>query len=272
VRLLNFVTAMEQGDGEFVNFIDSAGRLNRDAPSSRQSMSYWAARSIWALGEAVRVLGPSDSTLLTTMRPVLRRAIARMANEIEAERLIGGSTTATSEALLGLLAAQTSRDSSVVVPLATRTAQLLAQHSEGGSAKAPWGAYVDRPNASWHAWGARSPEALAIAGRVLKHPEFIASARKEADGLWGRFLLAGGMPSQVAPTGTLRGRHRSPTVSGRLSRDIWHWRRRQVSAATPSSRDSRQVGCSAQIPLASRCTTRRAGALSMVSTVRRRSS
>ena len=201
VRLLNFVTAMEQGDGEFVNFIDSAGRLNRDAPSSRQSMSYWAARSIWALGEAVRVLGPKDSTLLTTMRPVLRRAIDRMSSEIEAERLIGGSTTATSEALLGLLAAQTSRDSTVVVPLATRTAQLLAQHSEGGSAKAPWGAYVDRANAPWHAWGARSPEALAIAGRTLKHPEFIASARKEADGLWGRFLLAGGMPSQVGADG-----------------------------------------------------------------------
>ena len=62
VRLLAFVTAMEQGDGEFVNFIDSAGRLNLKAPSSRKSMSYWAARSIWALGEAERVLGPSDST------------------------------------------------------------------------------------------------------------------------------------------------------------------------------------------------------------------
>ena len=59
--LLAFVTAMEQGDGEFVNFIDSAGRLNLNAPSSRKSMSYWAARSIWALGEAARVLGPKDS-------------------------------------------------------------------------------------------------------------------------------------------------------------------------------------------------------------------
>jgi len=202
VRLLSFVTAMEQGDGEFVNFIDSAGRLNRDAPSSRQSMSFWAARSIWALGEAERVLGPRDSTLLRTMRPVLSRAISRMRSEIDAERLIGGSTTATAEALLGLLAAQTGGDSTLVVPLATRTAQLLAVRSTGSSTKAPWGAYVDRPNASWHAWGARSPEALATAGRALKHPEFIASARKEADGLWGRFLLAGGMPSTVAADGT----------------------------------------------------------------------
>jgi multiple sugar transport system substrate-binding protein len=202
VRLLNFVTAMEQGDGEFVNFIDSAGRLNRGAPSSRKSMSYWAARSIWALGEAVRVLGPQDSTLLKTMRPVLDRAVSRMAREIEAGRLIGGSTTATAEALLGLLSRQRVERSTTLVPLATRTAQLLAAHSAGNNTTAPWGAYVDRPDAPWHAWGARSPEALAIAGTALGHSEFTASARREADGLWGRFLLAGGIPSAVAPDGT----------------------------------------------------------------------
>ena len=202
VRLLRFVTAMEQGDGEFVNFIDSAGRLNRDAPSSRQSMSYWAARSIWALGEAVRVLGPQDSTLLKSMRPVLNRAVSRMAEEIDAGRLVGGSTTATSEALLGLLAVQSVDQSKALAPLATRTAQLLAAHSEGGNTTAPWGAYVDGKDAPWHAWGARSPEALAMAGNALGHPEFVASARKEADGLWARFLLAGGIPSAVAPNGT----------------------------------------------------------------------
>jgi len=202
VRLLSFVTATEQGDGEFVNFIDSAGRLNRDAPSSRKSMSYWAARSIWALGEAVRVLGPQDSTLLKTMRPVLERAVSRMGREIEAGLLIGGSTTATSEALLGLLAVERADQSKAFAPLATRTAQLLAAHSAGTMATAPWGAHVDRPDAPWHAWGSRSSEALAMAGNVLGHPEFTAYARKEADGLWGRFLLAGGVPSAVAPDGT----------------------------------------------------------------------
>ena len=201
VRLLSFVTAMEQGDGEFVNFIDSAGRLNRDAPSSGKSMSYWAARSVWALGEAVRVLGPQDSTVLKTMRPVLERAVSRMAREIDAGRLIGGSTTATSEALLGLLAVERADQSKAFAPLATRTAQLLAAHSIGSNTTAPWGAYVDRPDAAWHAWGARSPEALAMAGNALGHPEFTAYARKEADGLWGRFLLAGGIPSAVAPDG-----------------------------------------------------------------------
>lgn len=215
VRLLGFVTAMEQGDGEFVNFIDSAGRINRDAPSSRKSMSYWAARSIWALGEAVRVLGPRDSALLSTMRPVLDRAVARMGREIDAGRLIGGSTTATAEALLGLLALQSAGrsiavdslatrvdQSKALAALATRTAQLLAAHSEGGKTTAPWGAYVDSRDAAWHAWGARSPEALARAGIALGRPEFVAAARKEADGLWARFLMGGGIPSSVATDGT----------------------------------------------------------------------
>ena len=58
--LLQFVAAMEQGDGEFLNFIDTQGRPNRDAPSSRKSMSYWAARSVWALAEGVRVFGRLD--------------------------------------------------------------------------------------------------------------------------------------------------------------------------------------------------------------------
>ena len=209
VRLLGFVTAMEQGDGEFVNFIDSAGRLNLNAPSSRKSMSYWAARSIWALGEAVRVLGASDSTLLTPMRPVLDRAVVRLGREIDAGRLIGGSTTATAEALLGLLAMQRgliamqqAKGQTAHIELAMRTADLLAARSTGTMSTPPWGAHLDDPAADWHAWGSRSVEALASAENALGRLEYGASARNEADGLWGRFLLAGRIPSTVAPNGT----------------------------------------------------------------------
>jgi multiple sugar transport system substrate-binding protein len=200
--LLAFITAMEQGDGEFVNFIDSAGRPNLKAPSSRKSMSYWAARSIWALGEAVRVLGPKDSTQLKSMRPVLDRAIARMAREIEAGRLIGESTTATAEALLGVLALQKAERSTARVILGMRTANLIASHSAGTMWKPPWGAHVDSPGAEWHAWGSRSVEALATTQNTLGRLEHGASARKEADGLWGRFLLAGQIPSTIASDGT----------------------------------------------------------------------
>ena len=201
LALLAFVVSMEQGDGEFVNFIDARGRLNRDAPSSRKSMSYWAARSIWAIGEAVRVLGPQDSIHLRSMRPALDRAVARLARDVRDGRLIGGSATATAEALLGLLALERAGSSPEIATLAASTAALLVPLASGDMEAAPWGARVDSSNADWHAWGSRSTEALAVAAVVLNRPDLAAAAKQEADALWGRFLLAGQVASSVSRDG-----------------------------------------------------------------------
>ena len=204
IGLLSFVTAMEQGDGEFINFIDARGRPNRTAPSSRKSMSYWAARSIWALGEAVRVLGPQQLNGVSGARAALDRAIARLAREIDGGRLIGGSATATSEALLGILALHEAEPSERLGSLAARTAALLVPLARGDAVSPPWGARTDAPEATWHAWGARSTAALARASVALNRPDLLAAARREADGLWGRFLLAGQLPSEVSPNGGVR--------------------------------------------------------------------
>jgi multiple sugar transport system substrate-binding protein len=190
--LLHFVAAMEQGDGEFYNFIDTAGHPNTTAVSSRKSMSYWAARSIWALGEAHRVFGHSYPEGLAGLDEPTRRAVARLAHDVDAGRLIGGSATATAEALLGLLALQQT-------DLAIRTAKLLVP-----LATAKFNARVDSPGASWHAWGTRSVSALAQASTALGRPEFRAAAKLEADALWSRFLLAGQMPAEIAPDGSAK--------------------------------------------------------------------
>jgi multiple sugar transport system substrate-binding protein len=202
LKLLAFVVSMEQGDGEFVNFVDAHGKLNLTAPSSRKSMSYWAARSIWAMGEATRVLGPRDSASIAPMRPTLDRAVARLTREVDAGRLIGGSSTATAEALLGLLALERAESSPDIAALATRTAMLLVPLSNGNPYTAPWGARSETPNTAWHAWGSRSTEALATAAQVLKRPDFAAAARREADGLWSRFIMAGQVASSVSANGT----------------------------------------------------------------------
>ncbi len=201
LRLLGFVVAMEQGDGEYVNFVHADGRLNLSAPSSRKSMSYWAARSLWALGEAWRVLSPRDSAELQALRPTLDRTVARLGVDIGSGRLIGGSATATAEALLGLLALEKASFTPGVASLAAATAELLVPLARGDGNRAPWGARSENADADWHAWGSRSTEALATAGDVLKRPDFVTAARMEADGLWSRFLLAGQVGSVVKPTG-----------------------------------------------------------------------
>ena len=201
--LLRFVMSMEQGNGEFVNFVDSAGRPNRTAASSVKSMSYWAARGIWALGEAQRVPVSDNQQERTEMRAILARAVTRMRREIDAGRLIGGSATATSEALLGLLAWQRAEPDDARAELALRTARLLIPLTRGTLSTAPWGTRTDAPAADWHAWGARTVGALAEASVVLGHPELAIAARNEADALWSRFLLAGQVPASIAASGTV---------------------------------------------------------------------
>ena len=201
--LLSFVVSMERGDGEFVNFIDARGRPNLTAPSSRKSMSYWGARAVWALGEAVQTLGTSGLNEVDGARGALDRAIARIERHVDAGRLLGGSATATSEALLGVLALNVAEPSPRLARLAARMAELLVPLSRGDSSAPPWGARVDNDAAKWHAWGSRSTEALARTSVALNRPDFLAAAQREADALWARFLLAGQVPWEIAPNGAV---------------------------------------------------------------------
>jgi hypothetical protein len=100
-----------------------------------------------------------------------------MTREIDGGRLIGGSVTATSEALLGVLALQGADPSRATEALGRRTADLIAARDAGTKSTAPWGAHVDGLNDSWHAWGSRAPQALAAASFVFARPGYAVSAR-----------------------------------------------------------------------------------------------
>jgi multiple sugar transport system substrate-binding protein len=219
--LLTFVASMEQGDGEFVNFVDARGQPNRRGPTTAKAFSYWAARALWALAESVRVLGPEDPAL-RALRPVLDRAVARLARDVAARRLVGGSSTATAEALLGLVAFQRAEPSPERAALLAATAEVLVPLARGAPSVAPWGARVDPAAGEWHAWGARATHALAAAGAVLGRRDLVDAARSEADGLWVRCLLAGAVPSGVSADGKERTYPQlaygvSPIVEGALA-------------------------------------------------------
>ncbi len=219
--LLTFVTAMEQGDGEFLNFVHADGTPNREAPTSRKSFSYWAARALWAMGEAVRILGPDDPDV-DALRPTLERVLFRLERDVERGHLVGGSATATAEALLGLLSLHQIEPTQGRADLAGRTADLLVPLAQGDADTPPWGARIDPAEGVWHAWGARSAQALALAGRVLDRPDLIVAAQREANQLWVRFLLAGEIPAVVSSDGSVRAFPQiaygvSPVVEGFLA-------------------------------------------------------
>ena len=217
--LLDFITSMESGNGEFVNFIRFDGSQNETGITSKSAFSYWAARALWALGEAERVLRPHDPALADNYRPFLDRAVARFGVETGAGKLTHASGTATAEALLGLLAYQRAAPSADRAALAYRVALTLAcapAAAEGAckdaaaaearprqdDQKAPWGGTPDEEKPpSWHAWGDRNTEAIARAGAVLGKPELAQLARREADALWTRELLAQVRASSVTAAG-----------------------------------------------------------------------
>lgn len=217
--LLDFVTAMETGNGEYVNFIRFDGSQNTTGVTSKASFSFWGARALWALGEAERVLRPHDAALADTYRPFLERAAASFGKEIGNGKLVGKSATATAEGLLGLLAFQRTAPSAERAAIANRAALALAcapaakegecQDAAGVDArpkhddrKVPWGARVDEESPpSWHAWGDRTVEALARAAVVLGKPEYARFARTQADAQWTRELLAQTRPANISAKG-----------------------------------------------------------------------
>lgn len=69
---------------------------------------------------------------------------------------------------------------------------------------------MDRSGADWHAWGSRSTAALAEAAIVLGRPDFTVAARREADALWSRFLLAGQVASTIPSRSTSSTSARAP--------------------------------------------------------------
>ena len=221
VGLLTFVVSMEQGDGEFVNFVDAQGRPKRTGLTSAKAFSYWAARALWALAESVRVLG-SDDPAIPGFRLVLDRAVARLARDVGSGRLVGGSSTATAEALLGLVAWQRAEPKPERAALIAATAALLVPLAHGDPGATPWGARVDPSEGEWHAWGARSTHALAAAGALLGRRDLVDAARTEADGLWSRSILAGATPAALGRDGAMRAHPQiaygvSPIVEGALA-------------------------------------------------------
>jgi hypothetical protein len=212
-RLLNFAIYLQADDGEFYNFIlDRNGTINKTGNTSYKSSGWWAARGGWALALGYRVFKSQDAAYaamlrdhFTRIRDVWSREVASPYGKFSPLHgvnvpgwLIGQGGDVTSIVVLALLEYDQAEGMSDAATrdLLDKLCEGLSVYQNGDDRNYPWSMHPDSAAApfSWHAWGSTQTFALARAGKQLNRPEWIESARREADTFYAR-LLAGEMVS-----------------------------------------------------------------------------
>ena len=210
-RLLSFVLYMQADDGQFYNFIlDRSGTINQTGNTSLKSSGWWAARAARALGAGQRVLRTVDPAFAARLDQAFQRIRDVWSSQIAGTYgkyasvhgvpvpawLITDGADVTSIAVLALLEQDraTGGQDAATRDLLVKLSEALAAYQSGDPLNYPFGLHPDSANSpfAWHAWGSTQVYALASAGRQLGRPEWVTSARREADAFAAR-LLAGQM-------------------------------------------------------------------------------
>lgn len=212
-KALNFVLHMQAEDGEFYNFVREDYSINRDGPTSRKSMSWWASRAMWALGHGYRVFRKEDPAYAAELRERFLLANEALQRKIGPDygeyRWIHGKKVpawidefdAFSNALLGLTEFYRAEPLPEVADSMVKLGDGLSRYQLGTFSEYPYQAHMDWSGSIqlWHAWGSSQPMALARAGKVLNRRDYVESARKAAEGIYAH-LLTSGMIKEMAPT------------------------------------------------------------------------
>ncbi len=202
--LLRFVLAMQAPNGLFYNFILPDHQINTTRPNSRNRLDFWTARAVWALGEGSRITRQNHPEFSDTLKQALRRTLPALRKLIQnypkTETIAGRkyptwlinryAADATSELLLGLEAFEQVTEDSVVCDLIQKFSDGLVLMQQGDWLRAPFGAHLSFLKI-WHGWGNAQSQALVKAGQLCGRPDFLESARKEADWFFSRLLING---------------------------------------------------------------------------------
>jgi hypothetical protein len=88
--LLKFLMAMQSPNGYFYNFIWSDGTINKDGRTSQAIPTWWSWRSLWSMGEAIKILGLHDA-----FTPELNQHRNRLMNAMLREKTLFSTKTDT---------------------------------------------------------------------------------------------------------------------------------------------------------------------------------
>lgn len=117
--------------------------------------------------------------------------------------LIAGGADASAEAVLGLSAyAQREPNDPVATQALLQLSEGIALMSSGSTAQWPFGAIMPwvKSQSLWHAWGGMAPAALASAAPVLRRPDLLEAAVRDAAQFTPQLLVSGGAHNAWSPT------------------------------------------------------------------------
>jgi len=203
-RCLEFTRYMQAQDGEFYNFVlTREGKINETGGTSYKSLTWWAFRALWALGEGVRVFDKVDKSYADALAADFKKTETALAATLKEYGrmtdlhgfsipawLPNGAADQSAIALLGLAAFQQSRPNDATADALTKIADGIAKYQLGRDDRYPFGAHpmTDKAPGWWHNWGAQQVHALAVAGALMQRRDWIDSAASEADSQFLRHL------------------------------------------------------------------------------------
>jgi hypothetical protein len=196
-QCLEFVRYMQAPDGEFYNFVfDRSGKVNKTGNTSYKSLDWWAMRSLWALGEGVRVFDKADRAYADTLaqaylltETALGKAIHNYKQTTDLHGfkipawIPNGAPDSSSIGVLGMSAYYQARPNPATADIITKIAEGVAAYRLGNAYAYPFGMHPVSASAPgyWHDWGAHMVHALAVAGTTLKRQDWLDSAAADAD-------------------------------------------------------------------------------------------
>lgn len=217
---VEFCLNLENGRGLFYNFVEHDGAINKTGHTSFLGFTWWTARAFAALAQAERVLG-SDPDFQARLTASLDRTVERM-SEHRQEARVHPNLKATYERL-GISPGTLLDDSGSITALFmlgltervrsgkadTAQSRLLEEYGEAlvkgrHDADHPFlgNLHINSLNdpQTVHLYGNHQVSALCQAGTVLGRPDFIASARLEAEHAYPQLLASWMMPFAVSPS------------------------------------------------------------------------
>ena len=217
---LDFLLYMHDGNGDFYNFIDKSGKINKEGHTSKAGLDWWTARAFWAMGKGIRIFRKNDPQYSQKLEKVFLKTFTKLEDylmnsklnpkiadqyklrNINRGTLINDSGAITSIYVLGMVEYYKFRQSPQIKKIMEAFCYSLTRLEERREDSYPLKGfhYPTIWNTQMvHLYGNRQVMALAEAGKLLGIKEWVESAEREVNNAYPMLLTSWGVPFALSP-------------------------------------------------------------------------